>query len=54
MSEDMPKKVFICNECEMIYSDERDAQQCEEFCKKYKACNMKIIQKAIGKMESNR
>ena len=41
------EKVYLCEACDMKYRDFLIAEECEEFCKKYNACNTEIITKAI-------
>ncbi len=43
-------KCYYCEECEMDYVDKKKACECEEYCKKYKACNLEITKYAIKKM----
>ena len=38
---------YYCDACEMAYVDEKKAFECEDFCKKNKACNIDIIKYAI-------
>jgi len=37
----------FCEECNMAFVDRKKACECEEFCKKHKACNIEIIKYAI-------
>ncbi len=41
-------KLFICEACKLSYKDEKTASQCEEFCNKYKSCNLELIKKAVN------
>ena len=41
------KKIYKCKECNFKYKDKKLAQQCEEWCKKYKSCNIEITKHAI-------
>lgn len=41
------KKVYSCEECGMNFSDPKIAKECEDFCKKNKACNTEIIGEAL-------
>ena len=38
---------YKCGECKMLYKNKILAKKCEEWCKKYKSCNLKIIKHAI-------
>lgn len=38
---------YHCEECEMVYEDGKKACECEDFCKKHKACNIDLIKYAI-------
>lgn len=41
------KKFYKCTICGLKYKEKRWAKKCEEWCKKYKSCNLEIIQHAI-------
>lgn len=41
------KKFYTCGECGFKYEDEKWAKKCENWCKKYKSCNLEIIKYAI-------
>ena len=41
------KKLYLCEECNMYYSDKSWAEKCETWCKKYKSCNIDIIKKSV-------
>ena len=41
------KKYFICELCNMAYNSKELAQKCEDWCRKYKSCNLEIIKHAI-------
>lgn len=42
-------KYFVCEECSFVYLDKETAQECEDYCNKYKSCNIEITKKAISK-----
>ena len=39
--------LYQCEECGLHYKEEKIARECEEFCKKYNACNIEITNHAI-------
>lgn len=39
--------IYNCKECGFKYKKQELAKECEEYCKKHKACNSEIIRKAI-------
>ena len=41
------EKLYQCEECGLKYSDKEWAEKCEAWCKKYKSCNLEIIDHAI-------
>jgi hypothetical protein len=41
------KEYFACELCNMVYLDKKLAEKCEDFCKKYKSCNLDIVKKAV-------
>lgn len=41
------KKYFICEECDFAYKEKEWAEKCEEYCKKYKSCNIEITKHAV-------
>ena len=41
------KKLYQCEECGLKYDDKEWAEKCEAWCKKYKSCNLEIIDHAI-------
>jgi len=41
------KTHFMCEECRFYYKNRKIALQCEEFCRKNKSCNLKLIKYAI-------
>lgn len=41
------KKLYQCEECGLKYSEKEWAEKCEAWCKKYKSCNLEIIDHAI-------
>ena len=40
-------KFYQCEECWLHYIEKNIAEECEKFCKKYNACNIKITKYAI-------
>ena len=43
------KKYFQCGDCGFLYKEKEFARKCEDWCLKYKSCNMEITAHAIGK-----
>lgn len=41
------KKYFICEECKFSYESEEWAKKCEDWCKKYKSCNLEITKHSV-------
>lgn len=41
------KELYQCEECGLKYADRKWAEKCEVWCKKYKSCNLDIIDSAI-------
>lgn len=41
------KEYYICEICHFAYEDEEWAKKCEEYCKKYKSCNLDITKHAV-------
>jgi len=44
---DKKNKCYFCEECQMAYVDKKKACGCEEWCKKYKSCNLEIIKYSL-------
>ena len=42
---------YKCNECGMKYLEKEYAEKCEDWCKKYKSCNLELIKHSIKKSE---
>ena len=40
------QKLYECPECHLKYKDKEWADKCEAWCKKYKSCNLDIIEHA--------
>jgi hypothetical protein len=38
---------YQCEQCKLFFKDKKTAQKCENWCKKYKSCNLDIIKEAI-------
>lgn len=43
------KSLYQCPECGLLYKEKKWAEKCEEWCKKYKACSLKITKHAVKK-----
>ncbi len=41
------KLFYICEECGFVYKSKDMAQKCENWCKKYKSCNVDITKHAV-------
>jgi len=41
------EKYYMCEACNMYYKTQALAQQCEDFCNKYHACDTEIMKQAI-------
>lgn len=41
------QKYFYCEICKLVYKDRIYAKKCEDWCRKYKSCNLKITKYAI-------
>ena len=41
------KTYHICESCECAYAEKEHAEQCEEWCREYHRCNMKIMKHRI-------
>lgn len=41
------QKLYQCSECGFHYFSKEKAQECENWCRKYKSCNLEIIQEAV-------
>ena len=42
------KKYYECEACNMMYYESKEmAQKCEDFCNKYKSCDLEIIKHAV-------
>ena len=42
------KKYYQCEACGMYYESEEIAKKCEDFCNKYKSCNLELIKYAVN------
>lgn len=47
------QKLYQCQECGLHYTNESIAKKCEEFCAKYKSCNLEITKEAVEVKEVN-
>jgi len=41
------KELHPCPECGMHYLEKEIAKKCEDWCKKYKSCNVELIKLAV-------
>ncbi|MEK6861675.1 MAG: hypothetical protein AABY07_06920 [Nanoarchaeota archaeon] len=41
------KKYYICAECGFAYLGKPWAQKCEDYCNKYKSCNLAITKYSV-------
>ena len=41
------KKIYVCELCDFKYKERKWAKACEDWEKKYKSCNIKVIKHAI-------
>jgi len=48
------KTYYICAECNFAYKDRKTAMKCEEWCNKYKSCNMQITKSSVGILNSKK
>jgi len=39
--------LYVCEKCGLKYKNKKTAQECEEWCRKHNACNLKIIKRAV-------
>lgn len=44
---------YQCKECGLFYQDSKWASKCEEWCAKYKSCNIEIIKHAVKKNKNS-
>ena len=42
------KTYYMCEACDMYYESKEIAQKCEDFCNKYKSCNLELIKYAVN------
>jgi hypothetical protein len=50
----MTKRVdglFLCEECELLYTEEHWAQKCEDWCRERRSCNLEITKHAVNKSD---
>ncbi len=47
----MVKTFYLCTACNFLYIKKNKAKECEQWCKKYKSCNINITKETVGKME---
>ncbi len=41
------RRLYQCEECELLYRDSSLAKKCKEFCRKNKACSLDIIKYSV-------
>ena len=41
------KNYYVCEECGFAYKEEETAQKCQDWCNKYKSCNLEITKDAV-------
>lgn len=44
-------ELYKCPECGFLYREEQWAKKCEDWCKKYKSCNLEITAHSIKESE---
>jgi len=42
------KTFFVCEACGTIYQEKVWAEKCQEWCEKYKSCNLEIVEHAVA------
>jgi len=42
---------YVCEECKLQFREASWAQKCEEWCKKYRSCNLEITAHAVNKTD---
>lgn len=42
---------YACGVCGLVYEAKELASQCEEHCRTYRTCNLKLAQSSVGKVE---
>lgn len=47
----MVKEVYLCEACNFAFNNKELAEKCEEFCTKYKSCNLEITKDSIGELK---
>ena len=47
------QKHFYCEVCRLIYKERAWAEKCEDWCRKYKSCNLEITRHSIKKTLSD-
>ena len=43
-------KLYQCKKCKFYYGDKDLAEECEEYCKSHKGCNLAITKHAIKQL----
>jgi len=41
------KKYYQCEECKFFYGTKSLARKCENWCEKYKSCNLEITKNSV-------
>lgn len=44
---------YKCQECGLEYKEKKWAEKCQDWCSKYKSCNLEIIKHAIKGRDKN-
>ena len=48
VKENKKMKFHYCEQCNMAYTDRKKADECGEWCKKYKSCNLNITKHSLS------
>jgi len=43
------KTAYMCEECGLIYKNKTIAEKCQNWCDKYKSCNLNITRNALNR-----
>lgn len=41
------RKLYLCDECGLVYNEEKWANMCEEYCSEHHACSLEITRHAV-------
>ena len=47
----MVKKIYLCELCNFAYKEKALAEKCQNWCEKYKSCNLEITKHSIGEIK---